>query len=141
MATERGIVIRAGNGTAVIKVVPSEACQGCSAHGSCSAQKGEMEVEVLDPVGAREGDRIVVDMETASLMKASFLLYVFPILCMTAGAGLGAGAAHRWGMDVSLLSALFGLGCFGLSLLFVRYQGNRMALRKTYRPKIVKILR
>lgn len=141
MATERGIVMRTGVETAWIKVVPSEACEGCSSHGSCGAQRGDMEVEVLNPMGAKEGDRIVVDMETASLLKASFLLYVFPIICMIAGAALGMEIAERYGFDGSALSALVGFGFFCASIVFIKRKGNQMAARQAYRPKIVKILR
>lgn len=141
MATERGIVTRIGRGTAWIKVVPSEACEGCASHGSCSAQRGDMEVEVMNPMNAKVGDRIVVDMETASLLKASFLLYVFPIICMIAGAALGVQIAERYALDVSAMSALSGFGAFCLAVVFIKRKGNRMATQQAYRPRIVKILR
>lgn len=141
MATERGIVIKIGMETAWIKVVPSEACEGCASHGSCSAQRGEMEVEVLNPMGAKAGDRIVVDMPTTSLLKASFLLYIFPIICMIAGAALGLQIAERFGYNESALSALIGFGTFCLSVVYIKYKGNRLADHHAYRPKIVKILR
>ncbi|MFZ7128206.1 MAG: SoxR reducing system RseC family protein [Desulfobacterales bacterium] len=141
MPTERGIVIKSGGETAWVKVLPSEACEQCSAHGSCAGQRGEMEVEVLNPMGAQVGDRIVVDMETASLLKASFLLYVFPIICMIAGATIGVGMAGRLGLDDSAMSATLGLGAFAVSVLFIKYKGNRMARHQAYRPRITKILR
>jgi sigma-E factor negative regulatory protein RseC len=141
MATERGIVVKIGLDTAWIKVVPSEACEGCASHGSCSAQRGEMEVEVLNPMGAKEGDRIVVDMPTTSLLKASFLLYIFPIICMIAGAALGIQLAERFDYNESALSALTGFGAFCVSVAYIKYKGNRLADQQAYRPKIVKILR
>jgi sigma-E factor negative regulatory protein RseC len=100
-----------------------------------------MEVEVLNPMGAKEGDRIVVDMPTTSLLKASFLLYIFPIICMIAGAALGIQLAERFGYNESTLSALTGFGAFCISVAYIKYKGNRLADQQAYRPKIVKILR
>jgi hypothetical protein len=51
----------------------------------------------LNPVGARVGDRIQMTISTGSLLKATFLLYVFPILCMLGGAVLGNGLGNRVG--------------------------------------------
>ena len=45
-----------------------------------------MEVDAVNSVGAQVGDRIMLYFETGSLLKATFLLYIFPILCMLLGA-------------------------------------------------------
>lgn len=57
-----------------------------------------MTAEVINEIGAKIGDRIMLAVETASLLKATFLLYVFPILCMLAGSVLGAVLAVPLGL-------------------------------------------
>jgi sigma-E factor negative regulatory protein RseC len=101
----------------------------------------EMEVEALNPARAQVGDRILLRIETASLLKATFLLYLFPIICMLLGAVIGQRTAPLLKWDVSALSALLGFLFFFLSIAFVKFKGNRMATQNAYRPKIVKILR
>ena len=143
MAVEEGTVIRLADKTAWVKTRKSKACEGCTARGSCSAMGGgnDMEVEAVNLAGGKVGDRVVISFETSSLLKASFLLYVFPILCMLAGAFIGLYLAPRWNLDGSVFSAVGGFAFLGLAFLFVKVKGNRMGQEDAYRPKIVRILK
>lgn len=141
MATEEGIVTEVTPTTAWVKTTRSSACKGCSARHSCSPQNNqETLVEVVNPVQAQVGDRILLNIESASLLKASFLIYVFPILCMLAGAGLGQWAGIMLGLNPSWtspgLAALFFVGAF----FFMKSKGNRLAQTDAYKPKIVRII-
>ena len=95
MTKEEGVVIKTDTATAWIKTIKTSACASCSAKSSCHTMGGgkEMEVEAINTAGARIGDRVVIGFETASLLKASFLLYVFPILGLILGAFIGQTAA------------------------------------------------
>jgi len=140
MATEKGIVIKIESGTAWVRTLPSEACSGCSSCGTCNAQREDAEVEVINEVGAQIGDRILIDIKTSAYLKATFLLYVFPIIGLTAGAMLGVQFAAHYAYDASACSAAFGFGAFFMTVFVVRIVGNRMGREQAYRPKIVKIL-
>jgi sigma-E factor negative regulatory protein RseC len=76
LATEQGIVLRTDSEAAWVKTLRSSSCEGCTAKGSCHSTGGgnEMEVKALNAAGARAGDRIVLSFETASLLKATFLI-------------------------------------------------------------------
>ena len=100
-----------------------------------------MEVEAINEAGAQIGDRIVLSIETASLLKASFLLYVFPILLMIAGAFIGQKTAPMFDIDPSLFSAVIGFLFFFISFWFVKSRGNTMAKKNEYKPKIIRILK
>lgn len=140
MATEKGIVTQIGPGTALVRTLPSEACAGCPSCGTCNSQREDTEVEVINEVGAKIGDRILIDIKTSAFLKATFLLYVLPIIGLLAGAMLGVQAAAYYGYDSSACSAAFGFAAFFLTVAFVRIKGNRMGQERAYRPKIVKIL-
>jgi len=142
VATEQGIVTKADSSAAWVKTIKTGACEGCSARGSCHSlgNNAEMEVEAINQAGAQVGDRIVLLFETGSLLKATFLLYVFPILLLIAGAALGQEIAPYIDFNPSGLSALTGFSFFIAAVLIVKVRANKMALRKEYRPKIVKIL-
>lgn len=143
MATERGIVIKLDSTNAWVKTTRTSACETCSAKSSCNAVESgkEMEVEAINEAGAQVGDRIVISIETASLLKASFLLYVFPILLMIAGAVIGQKTAPLFNIDSSLFSAVVGFLFFFISIGFVKSRGNRMAGKNEYKPKIIRILK
>ncbi len=99
-----------------------------------------MEVEAINEVGAKAGDRIVLSFETASLLKASFLLYVFPILLLILGAAVGQEAAPYLGVNPSGFSAVVGFSFFFGAVLIIKVKADKMARKKSYRPKVIKIL-
>jgi sigma-E factor negative regulatory protein RseC len=99
-----------------------------------------MEVEALNVAGAQVGDRIVLHIETSSLLKASFLLYVFPILCMLAGALVGHHGAEQLQLDPSVVSLVLGLLGFGLAFVIVRRRQQAMARTDAYKPKVIRIV-
>ncbi|MBL0716328.1 MAG: SoxR reducing system RseC family protein [Desulfosarcina sp.] len=140
MATEKGIVTKTGPGTAWVKTLLAEACEGCASCGSCNAQRPDTEVEVINEVGAEVGDRILLDFKTASFLKITFLLYIFPIICLTLGAILGLRVAQDFGYDQSACSAIVGFAGFFVSVAIIRVAGRRLARKKNYRPQITKIL-
>ena len=143
MATERGIVIKLDSTTAWVKTTRTSACKTCSAKSSCNVVESgkEMEVQAINEAGAQVGDRIIISIDTASLLKASFLLYVFPILLMIAGAVIGQKAGPLFDIDPSLFSAVVGFLFFIISFWFVKSRGNQMALKNEYKPKIIRILK
>ena len=142
MATEKGIVLRTDSETAWVKTVRSSACEGCAARGSCNTTGDgqDMEVKAINSVGASVGDQIVLSFETASLLKATFLIYVFPIILLIAGAALGQALAPFIGFSPSSLSVLLGFFFFFIALFVIKTRANRMAKKNAYQPKITKIL-
>ena len=140
MATEKGIVTQTGLGTAWVKTLQSEACEGCSSCGTCGAQRPDSEVEVINEVGARVGDRILIDFKTSAFLKVTFMLYIFPIICLTLGAMLGLQVAADYGYDESACSALLGFAGFFISVFIIRAAGRKMATHRNYRPQITKVL-
>ncbi len=143
MATEEGIVTETSDGMAWVKTTRSGACKHCSAKDSCSTQGGgeSMLIKVENQVAAKRGDRVVLTLKTASLLKAAFLIYIFPILAMLLGAIIGSYIAGRMEANASVLAAIFGGSAFVAAILFMKYQGNRMGHRPDYMPKILRVIR
>lgn len=140
MATEEGIVIELESTTAWVKTTKSSACKGCASRDSCHAAGNEMKVEAINVAGAQVGDRVVLSFKTSSLLKATFLLYVFPILFMIFGAIIGQKIAPLFDMNASAFSAITAFLFFFISVLFIKSKANKLAKKNEYRPKIVRIL-
>lgn len=142
MATEHGIVIRTDHGTAWVKTVKSGACEGCSSRGACHSlgRSDEMEVKAINLAGAKVGDRIVLSFATASLLKATFLVYLFPILLLMIGALLGQITAPSLNFNPAWFSAILGFSFFFAAFLVIRAATNKMAQKNEYQPKIIRIL-
>jgi len=145
MATEEGIVIKAGGvapQTAWVKTAQSSACKACSARHSCNAdsRSKEREVEAVNLVGAKVGDLIQISIDSGALLKTTFLLYIFPVICMLIGGVAGHKVGVGMGIDPSPMSALIAILCFLGAMFIVRLRAGRMALRMEYRPKITRII-
>ena len=100
-----------------------------------------MIVEAENIVNAKKGDRIILSFQTTSFLKASFLIYIFPILCMMTGAHLGWTYAPKFDFDPSGASLFTSFSFFVASIFFIRFQGNKLAKKKEYKPKIIRIIR
>jgi sigma-E factor negative regulatory protein RseC len=100
----------------------------------------EMEVEAINDAGAKVGQNVVISFDTTPLLKATFLLYVVPILFLMVGAIIGDKMAPIFNFDVSTFSLITGLLFFGLAIMLVKSKGNKMAKKDKYRPKIIRIL-
>ena len=142
MATEQGLVIRVDSTGTWVQTGKSEACESCSSKGACHTLGGgkAAEVPVLNPIGAEIGDRIVLKMDSSRLLKATFLVYMFPILMLILGAGGGEWIARSAGLNSPAAPALLGFGGLAAGLLIMRILANRLARKDEYRPRIVKIL-
>lgn len=147
MAIEQGIVIRLGastrgTATAWVRTVRASACESCASRDHCHEASGghEQEVEAVNSVGARVGDRIQLAIRTRTMLKAIFLLYLFPILCMLAGGIAGDSLAARWNANPSTVAAAAAFFCFAAALIIVRISGQRMGAKEEYRPKIIRVL-
>ncbi len=142
MATEKGIVTKVGSTTAWVTTTKTGACGSCAARSSCTVLGGgkEMEVEAINVAGAKVGQNVVLSFATSPLLKATFLLYVLPILFLLAGALIGEKIAPIFNFDESTLSIITGLLFFGLAIVFVKLKGNKLAKKDAYRPKIIKII-
>lgn len=142
MVTEKGIVTKTGTGTAVIKTKQSHACESCSAKSGCHSLGGgseEMEVEVINPVGADVGDTVVIAFETGNLIKLASLVYILPIISMIAGAVLGRKLGPGWGWNPDNAAVFLCFVCLGASFLIIKATGKKMAAQSNYRPKIIRI--
>jgi len=141
LATEKGTVTKLDSTATYVKTTKTSACESCAAKDSCHTLGGgkEMEVEVINTIGAKEGDEVVMSLETSSLIKASFLIYVFPILCMIAGAVIGQEIVPNYNLSAAVWSLVLGFLFFFLAFLIVRLMGNKLSEKEKYRPKIIRI--
>ena len=144
MASEEGIVTKIpAPGKVLVSTVRSGACASCTAKGMCHSIGGGGEAEVIanNAVNASVGDRVLISFQTGSLLKAMFLLYMFPILSLLAGAIIGNNYAYLLQLDSSVSSAIVGFSFFGGAVAFIKIKGNQMAQKDGYQPKITRILK
>lgn len=83
--TGEGIVASVCGNEAVVKISKSSACgHDCTSCGACS--NPTYEIRVLNPVGAKIGDRVEIETKTSSVLGVSFLLYILPVFILIVSA-------------------------------------------------------
>ena len=80
-------------------------------------------------------------MATSALFWATLVVYVAPVAALLGGAFLGQGLAERFSWDPDGSAALFGLGFLAAALLVVRVAGRGMGRRKSFSPRMGRIVR
>ena len=127
MATETIVRAVQPNGTALVEYTSGSSCGGDC--GSCSGCKERRSVTVRDPLGVREGQRVIIAPGKGALALAVILLYILPVAALIAGYLTGE---YLWGQGI-----LAGLGGVVLWLVLANII-NRLVLRK--RPGLYRII-
>ncbi len=141
---EIGVVIKTIGRLAMVSVEkPKSACEHCTM-GTChmSSDKDKQELEALNFVGAREGQKVKVVLKPMSYMKGSLIVYGLPVLALILGAIIGKQLAlsSLKGHDPDSISAIFAFGAFALSFLIVKIWSSRAEKKLEYKPIIEEIL-
>lgn len=135
MSTSIGIVLDYTNdGFARIKTNRSGACGGCdSCSGHCHSclANSQMITRVANPINARPGETVRVELDSREVFKGAAVLYLLPVLTLMGGAFAGRGIAAHLGLSGSTGSVIFSLaGLLGGLLLVKVFDRSNWARRK-----------
>ena len=126
-----GLVTAITNGTAQIRFLRSSACAHC---GAClTVGDSEMEISLPNTLGAKEGDRVMVDLSPKRVVQASLLAYAVPLVLLIAGVLVGSRIADWAGL-------VLGVAACGLGYLILRIVEKKSAKKKSFQPTMTRIL-
>ena len=112
------------DGTAQVSLVRESACSGdCHKCSGCGAAKQTMFLTAQNPIGAEVGSVVMIQSESAPVLKAAAMLYMMPLGLFFLGYILGDEIWHLGGLVGGLA---FGLGIAGA----VAY--DRLVMRKKH---------
>ena len=134
MLKETATVVSTSPGQAKVAIVRSEACGNCPSKSMCSTASGNINVlEVRNPVEAKPGEKVVIELQPETLIKATAMVYLFPATAMVIGTTVG------WLKTGSDLGAIIGaLAGFAAASLFLYLHGRKHDSEKG--PKISEVL-
>lgn len=141
MITEDGIVTHATPETAWVKTTRSAACESCTSKDSCGVShhpSEEMTVILPNTLGVKEGDRVIVGINSGPMLFLSFFLYVFPIILLIIGALIGDALAPVLELNRSALSMGSGFLLFAVAFLIIRKKQVGMSKKDKYKPFLVR---
>ena len=93
--TRNAIVVETTSDYAVVEVTRESACAGCHNSGNCSICKigltdhAEMRSKAANPLGAREGDTVQIETDSATVLRYSAAVFLLPLALGAAGYIIG----------------------------------------------------
>jgi sigma-E factor negative regulatory protein RseC len=143
MLEEEGIIVDLVNGKAVVKAHRSDMCGSCSSSKSCHSE-GEkvMIIEARNPVNAKVGQRVKIALTSGSVMYASIIIYVVPLISLFIGAitGKWVAIAVNYPINQELSEAVFAIVFLIASFLIIWACNKRIEGNPDFIPVITEIL-
>ena len=146
MIEEKAIVLSSAGGVAQVETRRAAACGGCSARAGCGTAmlarvfgSRRSRLQVLNPVDAKPGDKVIVGFDEKILVKASMIVYMLPLLSLILGAAAGQFCAQGVSVVSEDQGSILG-GITGLlgGLYWVRLRTRRVAADSRYRAVILR---
>jgi len=132
-----GLVIETLESTAKVRMQRHSSCAGCNACKMGSAEK-PIELEALNTPKASVGQMVEVEMEHQHVLRAAFLMYVFPLLFLVVGVVVGHYGLRALGVVqyADLFTALVAFAFTGAAYLIL----NRSQRKQQFKEKMLPVI-
>ncbi len=146
MIEEEAIVVCANARVATVEAVRRSACGGCHAAGGCGTSlldryfgRRPLRLELHNSLGVDGGDRVVIGVPEASMLRAAVVTYLGPL----AGLILGAIAGRQFALANAAVGGdwptlLGGAVGFLLALRLVARYGRTLAQDPRFKPVLLR---
>lgn len=119
------------DGTAQVLLVRESACSGdCHKCSGCGAATETMLLTAKNPIGAKEGDLVVIESASGPVLAAAAMLYVVPLVLFIGGYLLGEHLCSR--------GPLFGLLGFVLGIISAVAYDRLVAKKKNTEYTVIR---
>ncbi len=130
---------------ALVRIQQNQSCKEC---GACTgffgdpAEAGHLVVEVINPIGAREGEIVRLETRSQEVLYAAFLLYLLPVFALLAGLFAGRSLVLCRGLSLSPDLVGLALGLIGMFLVFLilRKQEKKFEAGKRFKAVITAVI-
>lgn len=139
MMREVGEVIDIKDRIATIKIKRTSSCGSCTACGMAKNQD-EILLKVSNQLDANPGDLVELDLESMSVLKASAIVYIIPLLFLILGVAMGYWLAGRVSGNPELYGAIGGILLTILSFIGIKAVDPILNKKGEYIPKMVSII-
>lgn len=138
---EIGKVVAVNNGIAKVEIKRHTACGNC---GACQVGQDKLVMETLakNTISADIGDQVEIETETTNVLKASLIIYTFPLIMFIIGCLIGYGVANYTNYQVWNNYIGFGTGLVFtlISYLIIRKNEKKFINDKAFQPTICRIV-
>ena len=109
-----GIVIDSSGDTTKVRCSIHSDCENC---GVCPGNNAII-LDVTDEVGAKVGERVLIESKETNMLRAAFMIFMLPLLAIGLGIFLGYYLSSRLMISAALLMTMGGL-IFGLPAIYI----------------------
>ncbi|MGL5347604.1 MAG: SoxR reducing system RseC family protein [Peptostreptococcaceae bacterium] len=129
------------NQTAKLKMQRHSACASC---GKCTttSEKKDIIVEVDNTIGAKVGDRVVVNMESVNVLKATIIVYAIPLIWLMIGTIATYFTIQSVGItnNIEIISGIVGLILMMAAFFVIKTKDRKYRESREYIPIVTKII-
>ena len=133
---QEGIVIELRGEMARVKTSRHNDCENC---GACPGNSAIV-LDALNPVGAKTGQRVVIEIQEVNMLKAAFIVYVLPLLAAFAGAVAGGWLAARVGYEPTWFQVAGGLIFFAVAIFYIKVFDRSSHSDVAMQPVIIRVI-
>ena len=136
MIEEIGTVVDCQDNIAEVAIERTEACAGCSAKSMCQPfgeKENKMIISAINNISAKKGNKVKVAVPSTTFIKASFIVYIVPVIFMLIGAFIGE-IYFKNDIVIFILSGLFFIISFFIISKYSKIN------KEIYTPVITEIL-
>ncbi len=139
---EVGVVVEVKGTAAVVRITETGGCGSCASAGVCKAGSDGRLLEAENAAGAKAGDKVAVEISGSSFIKASFVVYMVPVIMLFAGAYFGGeyGPSIYGGITVDAWQALGGVTFLALSVAALRLYDRAVKRGGRARAAVTRVL-
>ncbi len=130
-----GIIIALDGKIAKVRASRHSDCENC---GACPGDMATV-MDVYNPVDAKVGQRVVIKIPEANMLKAAFIVYLLPLLTTFMGFLIGLWISQKYGFPALLSEVSLSIVAFVLTLLYIKYFDRSMSKTKML-PVITDVL-
>jgi sigma-E factor negative regulatory protein RseC len=135
-AQQEGVVLEVHGSMAKVKTSRHNDCENC---GSCPGNAA-MVLDARNPVGAKPGQRVMIEIKEADMLKSAFIVYMLPLIAIFAGAMLGGYVAGQLAAEPLWFQVGGGGLAFISSVCYIKYFDRSASTDVKKQPVITRIL-
>ena len=136
---EMGQIVNVEDSIATVKIRRGASCGSCTACGMAKDQS-EISFRIVNDLNAQTGDWVELELESKSLIKATLIVYLLPLVALILGVVGGYALAGRLSGNPDLYGAIGGILFTVLSFLGIRALDPIIRRNGDYSPKMISII-
>lgn len=140
MSEEIGTVKNVDGITARVVIEKRGSCDSCCA--TCESTSEGLEMEALNPIGAKVGQRVKIMMKPHSYLRGVLMVYGIPMVLFILAAVIGKhlGELYFKAYNSDLISALAAFSTLLITYIAIKFLSLRTHSKKAEHPVIDEIL-